>query len=320
MKLKKSQLKEAIKMVVRECLNERCGGGKGHLAGGKKGERMFKHIKAGYKGEKDPETAERIAAATVNKQLGKEQNEQVGADVVADEQEQEECGSMDERKGKKNWIQKAVKHPGRCANMGGPECPEGSPQYNLAKRFKKGDIHKANVGKEEQDEAGLTSEDDEHEDEHHKYDESEEIKLIRVMSHIAKKLETMHKGMKEDSLDEASYKVVDPHAYEDQKLDKARSIQTDPEVNEDKEYAAASNNCCPRCGTALADKDGRLHCDNPDCMHSRRCHTFKRYVTPKEPKVRENYRVQTRSYVTVKDNPNDPNVMRDPENPQSNGA
>ena len=34
----------------------------------------------------------------------------------------------------------------------------------------------------------------------------------------------------------------------------------------------------------------------------------------------ENHRVQARSYVTVKDNPNDPNVMRDPENPQSNGA
>lgn len=35
------------------------------------------------------------------------------------------------------WIQKAVKHPGRCANMGSTECPKGSPQYNLAKTFKK---------------------------------------------------------------------------------------------------------------------------------------------------------------------------------------
>jgi len=31
--------------------------------------------------------------------------------------------------------------------MGTPECPEGSPQYNLAKRFKSGDIHKANLKK-----------------------------------------------------------------------------------------------------------------------------------------------------------------------------
>ena len=36
---------------------------------------------------------------------------------------------------------------GRCTPMGTPECPEGSPQYNLAKRFKSGDIHKANLKK-----------------------------------------------------------------------------------------------------------------------------------------------------------------------------
>jgi hypothetical protein len=51
----------------------------------------------------------------------------------------------------KNWIQKAVKHPGRCANPGDKNCPKGSPQYNLAMRFKKGDIHKANVSEEEND-------------------------------------------------------------------------------------------------------------------------------------------------------------------------
>lgn len=37
----------------------------------------------------------------------------------------------------KHWIQSAVKHPGRCADMGSSECPKGSPQYNLAKTFKK---------------------------------------------------------------------------------------------------------------------------------------------------------------------------------------
>jgi len=40
------------------------------------------------------------------------------------------------KKGKK-WIQKAVKHPGRCTPMPNPDCPVGSPQYNLGKRFKK---------------------------------------------------------------------------------------------------------------------------------------------------------------------------------------
>ena len=53
-----------------------------------------------------------------------------------------------------NWIQKAVKHPGRCAHPGDKNCPKGSPQYNLAMRFKKGDIHKANVS--EMDDFGDT--------------------------------------------------------------------------------------------------------------------------------------------------------------------
>lgn len=37
----------------------------------------------------------------------------------------------------KDWIQGAVKHPGRCTPMPNPDCPVGSPQYNLGKRFKK---------------------------------------------------------------------------------------------------------------------------------------------------------------------------------------
>lgn len=45
-----------------------------------------------------------------------------------------------------NWIQGAVKHPGRCANPGSENCPEGSPQYNLAMRFKHGDLHKQTGG------------------------------------------------------------------------------------------------------------------------------------------------------------------------------
>lgn len=46
-----------------------------------------------------------------------------------------------------NWIQSAIKHPGRCT-PGSPnyDCPEGSPQWNLAQRFKHGDLHKAQEG------------------------------------------------------------------------------------------------------------------------------------------------------------------------------
>lgn len=47
----------------------------------------------------------------------------------------------------KNWIKKAIKHPGRCT-PGSPnyDCPKGSPQWNLAQRFKHGDLHKKEDG------------------------------------------------------------------------------------------------------------------------------------------------------------------------------
>ena len=46
----------------------------------------------------------------------------------------------------KDWIQGAVKHPGRCTPMPNPDCPVGSPQYNLGKRFKKAARKKQSKG------------------------------------------------------------------------------------------------------------------------------------------------------------------------------
>lgn len=56
------------------------------------------------------------------------------------------------------WIQKAIKHPGRCSHPGDSRCPKGSPQYNLAMRFKHGDLHKKKK-KEYGGDAGDTPED-----------------------------------------------------------------------------------------------------------------------------------------------------------------
>ena len=47
---------------------------------------------------------------------------------------------LEKKKKKKkgdDWMQGAVKRPGRCTPMPNPDCPVGSPQYNLGKRFKK---------------------------------------------------------------------------------------------------------------------------------------------------------------------------------------
>lgn len=45
------------------------------------------------------------------------------------------------------WIQGAIKHPGRCTpGSSNYDCPKGSPQWNLAQRFKHGDLHKKQEG------------------------------------------------------------------------------------------------------------------------------------------------------------------------------
>lgn len=253
--MKKTQLKSVIKSIVRECINERCGGS---LAGGAKGGRMFKHIKQGYKGEKSPEDAERIAAATVNKNLG-----EGGGDL----------------------------HPRELIGKTCDHCGKGQygPRYGKAYCSVCGHMPMQQGGLEE---AGMTSENG------GGYDEKEEIMLIKVMALIAKKLEAMHAGEegseepvgmevgpeepdggepmgdepveepdggepiggdepiedpteeptaeepegenpfpkkeKDDELDEAAYKVVAPRSATDAKEDKARRIQTEPKVNERK--------------------------------------------------------------------------------------
>jgi len=64
-----------------------------------------------------------------------------------EKKEKPEEKNLDEKKKKKMNIKKMKLKKGRCTPMGTPECPEGSPQYNLAKRFKSGDIHKDNLKK-----------------------------------------------------------------------------------------------------------------------------------------------------------------------------
>tara|TARA_R110002020_G_scaffold276830_1_gene492124 strand:- start:121 stop:291 length:171 start_codon:yes stop_codon:yes gene_type:complete len=46
----------------------------------------------------------------------------------------------------KKWIQDAVKRPGRCTPFPNPDCMPGTPQYNLAKRFKSDEFKKRRGG------------------------------------------------------------------------------------------------------------------------------------------------------------------------------
>ena len=199
------------------------------------------------------------------------------------------------------WIQKAVKHPGRCAHMGSPECPEGSPQYNLAKRFKKGDIHQDNLKKEcgACDEAGLTSEEDAIGGEEHPYDEREEIKLIKVMKLAADKLEAMHKGMPgaEEPCEPA------PFGGEEEPCEPVDGDEDSEEPSSDP--------------FSSADDDNDEEENEPKFEKIPKKKKGKKEEDPTEftKKLAKEYKVQKRSYRTSDDTSYDPKNIVDPEIP-----
>ncbi len=118
------------------------------------------------------------------------------------------------------------------------------------------------------------------------YDEREEIKLIKVIGKAAERLEDMHAGMPGD---EEEPEIPIKKEFPSKPLDDTEPKK--PSKSPEKKEA-------PKGKGSEGDKKDKK----------------------KDKDVDENHRVQVRSYVTVNDNPNDPNKMRDPENPQSNGA
>ena len=217
MKMKKSQLKEAVKAVVRQCLNERlakegCGSGSNKRFKGKAG-RMFKHVEDSEKEQgKSTKVAKKIAGATVNKKL-KEGAVQVGANVMADEVTTDEGMGADSKQTAVEDIIKFVirrapaiandahKVAAVAAELFAHQTGWGKPDPEhllplVQKHMTSGSLGPADEcgGMEQEcggmEEAGLTSETG-----GEGYDEQEEIMLIKVMALIAKKLEAMHAGM-----------------------------------------------------------------------------------------------------------------------------
>jgi|2_EtaG_2_1085320.scaffolds.fasta_scaffold22435_1 SMC interacting uncharacterized protein involved in chromosome segregation len=107
---------------------------------------FMKDVERARRGEIPPKQAAKIKAASdaMKTRAGDPSRMSQGGDEEVEEMNEEE-EELDEKEDK--WIQGADLKKGRCTPMGTPECPEGSPQYNLAKRFKSGDIHKANLKK-----------------------------------------------------------------------------------------------------------------------------------------------------------------------------
>ena len=231
-KMKKSQLKEAVKAVVRECLNERlkkegCGSGKKRFTG--KAGRMFKHVEDSEKEQgKSTKVAKKIAGATVNKKL----KEQVGADVVAGENmgaDSKQTPMDDIVKFVIRKVPAIASNPQKVARVAdllfqkqyGGQPADPDTLLTIVQKHMKA-VPNAPGGEDQsecgsmQDEAGLTSETGEEaammpvgnmpggEEGGEGYDEKEEIMLIKVMALIAKKLEAMHAGMPGDEADPAA--------------------------------------------------------------------------------------------------------------------
>lgn len=117
---------------------------------------------------------------------------------------------------------------------------------------------------------------------------------VKGKEEIIKKAHELYKNQMNqhdvDDLAEASYKVVAPHSVDTAKEDKARSIQTDPKVNETS-YKVASPNAVD---TSKEDKARKIQT---------------------EPKVNETaYKVQGPSAKTFKNSPQFPEAVNDPKN------
>jgi hypothetical protein len=196
MKMKKSQLKEAVKAVVRECLNERCGGGKAS--------RMFKHVEDSEKEQgKSTKVAKKIAGATVNKRL-KEGQVGVGANVVANEVPEEGMGADSKQTPIDDIVKFVIRKvpeissdPAKVARIAGllfqKQTGWGPPDHETLLGVVQKHIQSGGSAPQDEcggmEEAGLTSETG-----GEGYDEKEEIMLIKVMALIAQKLEAMHAG------------------------------------------------------------------------------------------------------------------------------
>ena len=204
MRMKKSQLKEAVKTIVRQCLNERAL--KEVSPPGDKAERMIHHVKSSLR-KSHPDWSEdkvkSVAIATgwkAHNAGSVEQNEQVGADVVADEG----MGAESKMTAIDDIIKFVLKRAPAIAHSPQKVAAVAAELFSHQTGWGKPNpedlipIVQKHMGSggEEQDEcggmeeAGMTSENGEE-----GYDEQEEIMLIKVMALIAKKLEAMHAGM-----------------------------------------------------------------------------------------------------------------------------
>lgn len=278
MNMKRTQLKEAIKQIVRQAINERKSMIHEEAPPGKKAERAVMHVKKSLRDkhpEWDDEKITSVAIATAWKLHNK--------------------GSLEEDDKAPN-IKKAGKlNPKIVGKDNKPKASYSGSETNPIRKAGK-------LGFGLKQEAGLTSENG-------NYSEEAELELIKQIGQKVLELLAMHgagtsatgappveepeenepevsdttpnpfekpedsepadnddsgedieagEEEEEDELDEAAYKVVSPNQVDTAKEDKARKIQTEPKVSENFKVQTG-----PSCRTAKDSRNNPKNVRNP---------------------------------------------------------
>lgn len=319
MRMKKSQLKEAVKAVVRQCLNERSIGGKakrlkegmGNDASQSPMDDIVKHvIKKVPAIASNPDKVARVSTLLFQRQFGGQQppDQETLLGLVQKHMNaghapegQAECGGMEEAgltsenggydENEEIMLIKVMAliakkleamHAGEGASpVGEPEEEPSAPPFG-------GEEEPSEEPSEEPEGGNPFGKEDEPSEEPEEPSEPEDDEK------------------EEEPVKEAAYKQVAPRAATDAKEDKARRIQTEPKVNETTVTKAG-----PQYKTQ-SPRQARVQSDD-----QARTIQFDPKMTEVKKKVKENHKVQARSYKTVADQDNDPENVRDPEVPQS---
>ena len=327
----KTQLKESVKAVVRECLNERVI--KEVAPPGDKAERMVQHVKASLKKSHPDWDAEKIASVAIATAWKAHNKGSV---------EQDECGSMDEggvagADSKVSVLDAIVRVILRKvpSYKGNPDKITKLAALLFHKQYgRPGDIEaiqaavERNMGYEDQIANDPVAKSDEDPTKEPDPAEEEESAAPAEESHEEEEEESKsepseesHEEEEESVEENAQFKHVSDNQVDTAEEDKARTIQTDPEVNEN------ANTLPPNKGqyktvaphqytTTDQNKALTIQTDpqvNEAGLTSEKGIKFSSLVNKK--KVKENYKVQARSYQTANDLAQDPNNVRDPEVP-----
>jgi hypothetical protein len=258
---------------------------------------MFKHIKKGYKGEKDSEDAERIAAATVNKQLGEDEGEKKAS---GDKIPKGKLAKLnpDIVKGDKPSMKPGEKPSLLKKEAGAISEYDESEELKLIRGLNL--ITQKLLGMHK----GLDIDKHEKEDHGDHIDENGPQYKVRDGRSYVEQTGKVNRAreIQEDPVineDEGQYKVRDGRSYTEQtgKVNRAREIQKDPTINEDEgQYKV---------------RDGKSQVEQPGKVNRAR-------EIQKDPKVNEAaHKVQARSFKTIKDVDQDPKNPADPEVPMS---